>query len=184
MSRPQAGWRKPKNKVLGSVIARQVEAVGERVTAFKRGDHVFGFVGHGGFAEYVAVDQGALALMPANLSFEHAETVPLAAMTAVQGLRGGKVQSGDRVLIVGASGGVGTFAVQIARSLGAEVTGVCSTRNLEMVKSIGADHVIDYITEDFTRRDEKYDVIFQLAGTASPWHCRRALTPTGRFGPE
>ena len=182
ISRPQAGWRKPKNKVLGGDIAGEVEAVGMNVTQLRPGDQVFGFVGHGGFAEYVSAQQDVLALKPPGVSFEQAATVPLAAMTALQGLRDeGGLQAGERVLIVGASGGVGTFAVQIAKSLGADVTGVCSTRNVELVTSIGADRVIDYTKEDFTERTERFDLIFQLAGMASPSDCRRALTPKGRL---
>jgi NADPH:quinone reductase-like Zn-dependent oxidoreductase len=128
------------------------------------------------------VPEEVLGLMPAGLGFEQAATAPLAAMTALQGLRDvGGLQAGEKVLIVGASGGVGTFAVQIAKWIGAHVTGVCSTRNLDLVKSIGADAVIDYTSEDFTKGSERYDVIFQLAGTASPADCRRALTPKGRL---
>jgi NADPH:quinone reductase-like Zn-dependent oxidoreductase len=175
-----AGLRKPKNTVLGGDMAGTVEAVGNEVTRFRPGDEVFGFVRAGGFAEYVCAPEELLALKPANLSFQQAATVPLAAMTALQGLRDvGEIRPGQKVLIVGASGGVGTFAVQIAKWFGADVTGVCSTRNLEMVRSIGADSVVDYTREDFTRSGQKYDLIFQLAGTASPSACRRALTPTG-----
>lgn len=182
ISRPQAGWRKPKHQVLGSDVSGEVEAVGRDVTRFRAGDRVFGFVGHGAFAEYVAAPEENLGLMPESLSFELAATVPLAAMTALQGLRDeGGLRSGERVLIVGASGGVGTFAVQIAKWMGAHVTGVCSTRNLELVESIGADRVIDYTIEDFTHGREKYDLIFQLAGQASPSDCRRALTSKGRL---
>src|SRR5229473_8221448 len=177
-----AGLRKPNNSVLGSDMAGDVEAVGNEVTRFRPGDEVFGFVRVGAFAEYVSVPEELLALKPANLSFQQAATVPLAALTALQGLRDvGEIRSGQRVLIVGASGGVGTFAVQIAKWFGADVTGVCSTRNLEMVRSIGADRVIDYTREDFTRRGQKYDLIFQLAGTATPSTCRRALTAAGRL---
>jgi len=182
VARPQAGWRRPKNRVLGSDIAGEVEAVGKSVTRFRVGDRVFGFVGHGGFAEFTSVPEEVLGLMPADLDFEQAATVPLAAMTALQGIRDvGGVQPGEKVLIVGASGGVGTFAVQIAKWIGAHVTGVCSTRNLGLVKSIGADAAIDYTQEDFTEGSERYDVIFQLAGTASASDCRRALTPKGRL---
>lgn len=180
IARLQAGWRKPKNKVLGSDIAGVVEAIGKDVTRFHPGDEVFAFVGHGGFAEYVSVSEDVLGSKPGNLTFEQAATVPLAASTALQGLRDvGELRPGEGVLIIGASGGVGTFAVQIAKSLGAHVTGVCSARNVELVKSIGADHVIDYTKEDFTQGGEKYDVIFQLAGTTSPAACRRALSRTG-----
>jgi NADPH:quinone reductase-like Zn-dependent oxidoreductase len=177
--RPQAGLRKPKDTVLGRDIAGQVEAVGKDVTEFRSGDEVFAHVG-GGFAEYARVSEGFLVLKPANLTFEQAAAVPLAALTALQGLRdAGQVQPGQKVLIIGASGGVGTFAVQIAKSLGAEVTGVCSARNVEMVRSIGANHVIDYTDEDFTQSGQKYDLILQLAGTHSPSDCRRALTRRG-----
>ena len=176
------GLRKPKHSVLGTDVAGEVEAVGSAVTRFRPGDEVFGFVGSGGFAEYVSAPEKLLAVKPANLSFQQAATVPLAAVTALQGLRdAGEIQSGQKVLIVGASGGVGTFAVQIAKWYGADVTGVCSTGNLEMVRSIGADQVIDYTREDFTRSGQQYDLIFQLAGTASPSACRRALTPKGRL---
>src|SRR5207245_8194180 len=174
------GLRRPKHSVLGTDVAGEVEAVGNAVTRFRPGDEVFGFVGSGGFAEYVSAPEKLLAVKPANLSFQQAATVPLAAVSALQGLRdAGAIRSGQKVLIVGASGGVGTFAVQIAKWYGAEVTGVCSTRNLEMVRSIGADRVIDYTREDFTRTGQQYDLIFQLAGTASPSACRRALTAAG-----
>jgi NADPH:quinone reductase-like Zn-dependent oxidoreductase len=178
--RPQAGLGKPKNSVLGRDIAGQVEAVGKDVTWFRPGDEVFGNPEGGGFAEYTAVSEGSLGLKPANLTFEQAAAVPLAALTALQGLRdAGQVQPEQKVLIIGASGGVGTFAVQIAKSFGADVTGVCSTRNVEMVRSLGADHVIDYTQEDFTQSQQKYDLILQLAGTHSPSDCRRALTSKG-----
>ncbi len=176
------GLRKPKYSVLGTDVAGEVEVVGNAVTRFRPGDEVFGFVGSGGFAEYVSAPEKLLAVKPATLSFQQAATVPLAAVTALQGLRdAGAIRSGQKVLIVGASGGVGTFAVQIAKWYGAEVTGVCSTRNLAMVRSIGADRVIDYTREDFTRTGQRYDLIFQLAGTASPSACRRALTAAGRL---
>ena len=182
IARTAMGLRKPKYSLLGTDVAGEVEAVGNAVTRFQPGDAVFGFVGSGGFAEYVSAPEKLLALKPDNLSFEQAATVPLAGVTALQGLRdAGKIQSGQEVLIVGASGGVGTFAVQIAKSYGADVTGVCSTRNVEMVRSIGADHVIDYTRKDFTRTGQRYDLIFQLAGTASPSACRRALAPRGRL---
>jgi NADPH:quinone reductase-like Zn-dependent oxidoreductase len=161
-------------------MAGQVEAVGMNVTRFRPGDEVFAFVETGSFAEYTCVSEDFLGLKPANLTFERAAAVPLAALTALQGLRDyGRIESGQRVLIIGASGGVGTFAVQIAKSFGAEVTGVCSTRNVDMVRSIGADEVIDYTQEDFTRSGQRYDLIFQLAGTHSPSDCRRALTSKG-----
>ncbi|HVS05641.1 MAG TPA: NAD(P)-dependent alcohol dehydrogenase [Candidatus Dormibacteraeota bacterium] len=176
------GVRKPKQSRLGSDVAGEVEAVGDAVTRFRPGDEVFGFVGAGGFAEFVSAPEKLLALKPANLSFEQAATVPLAAVTALQGLRdAGEIKSGQKVLIVGASGGVGTFAVQIAKWYSADVAGVCSTRNLEMVRSIGADRAIDYTREDFTKSGQQYDLIFQLAGTATPSACRHALTPKGRL---
>ena len=182
IARTAMGLRKPKYSLLGTDVAGEVEAVGNAVTRFGPGDAVFGFVGSGGFAEYVSAPEKLLALKPANLSFEQAATVPLTAVTALQGLRdAGEIQSGQKVLIVGASGGVGTFAVQIAKWYGADVTGVCSTRNLEMVRSIGADHMIDYTREDFTRTGQRYDLIFQLAGTTSPFACWRALAPKGRL---
>jgi NADPH:quinone reductase-like Zn-dependent oxidoreductase len=174
------GLRIPKDGALGSDVAGQVEAVGRTVTRFRPGDEVFAHVLAGGFAEYTCVSEEALGLKPANLTFEQAAAVPLAAVTALQGLRDrGRIQSGQRVLIIGASGGVGTFAVQLGKSFGADVTGVCSTRNVDMVRSIGADHVVDYTQEDFTQSGQKYDLIFQLAGTHSPSACRRALTPKG-----
>jgi NADPH:quinone reductase-like Zn-dependent oxidoreductase len=174
------GLRIPKDGAFGSDVAGQVEAVGKAVTRFRPGDEVFAFVLAGAFAEYVAVPEDVLGPKPANLTFEQAAAVPLAALTALQGLRDhGRIQPGQKVLIIGASGGVGTFAVQIAKSLGADVTGVCSTRNLDLVRSIGADQVIDYTRKDFTRSGQKYDLILQLAGTRSPSDCRRALTSGG-----
>jgi NADPH:quinone reductase-like Zn-dependent oxidoreductase len=164
-------------------VAGRVEAVGKNVTTLRPGDEVFGspfMHGFGAFAERVSVPEELLVPKPANLSFEQAAAVPLAASTALQGLRDyGGIEPGHKVLIVGASGGVGTFAVQIAKSFGTEVTGVCSTRNVGMVRSLGADHVIDYTQEDFTRSGWKYDLIFQLAGTRSPSECRHALTSKG-----
>jgi NADPH:quinone reductase-like Zn-dependent oxidoreductase len=183
IARLQLGLRKPKNRVLGCDVAGRVEAVGRNVTTLRPGDGVFGspfMRGFGAFAERVSVPEDLLAPKPANLSFEQAAAVPLAASTALQGLRDhGGIEPEHRVLIIGASGGVGTFAVQIAKSFGAEVTGVCSTRNVELVRSLGADHVIDYTREDFVRSGRKYDLVFQLAGTRSPSECRRALTPEG-----
>jgi len=175
------GLRTPKANGLGVDFAGQVEAVGKDVTQFHPGDEVFG-VCNGAFAEYLCTPENELALKPTNLTFEQAAAVPLAAVTALQGLRDtGQLQPEQKVLIIGASGGVGTFAVQIAKVFGAHVTGVCSTRNLKLVRSLGADHVIDYTQEDFTRSGQKYDLIFQLAGTRSPSHCRRALTSKGRL---
>jgi len=176
------GLRKPADTRLGVDFAGTVEVVGKNVTQFKPGDEVFG--GRtGAFAEYVCVREArAVALKPANITFEQAASVPIAGITALQGLRDkGKVQSGQKVLINGASGGVGTFAVQIAKSYGAEVTGVCSTRNLDMVRSLGADHVIDYTKEDFAKGTERYDVILDNVPNHSLSECRRILTPKGKY---
>jgi NADPH:quinone reductase-like Zn-dependent oxidoreductase len=183
VSRLQLGLRKPKEKVLGCDVAGQIEAVGENVTMFRPGDEVFGspfMHGFGAFAEWVCVPEDLLEPKPVDLTFEQAAAVPLAASTALQGLRDhGRIEPGQRVLIIGASGGVGTFAVQIANAFDAEVTGVCSTRNVDMVRSLGADRVIDYTREDFTQCGQRYDLVFQLAGTRSPSECRRALTSGG-----
>ena len=174
------GLRKPKLTRAGTDFAGTVEAVGKNVTAFKPGDEVFG-AKTGAFAEYVCVrDDRAIVLKPANVTFEEAGSVPIAAITALQGLRDkGKIQAGQKVLINGASGGVGTFAVQIAKSFGTEVTGVCSTRNVDLVRSIGADHVIDYTKEDFTKTDQRYDLIFDLVGNHSFSERRHILNPNG-----
>jgi NADPH:quinone reductase-like Zn-dependent oxidoreductase len=180
-----AGLLKPKYKILGSDIAGRVETVGVNVRQFRPGDEVFGDLsecGRGGFAEYVAVPENALVLKPANLTFEEAAAVPEAAVVALQGLRDkGQIQPGQKVLIYGASGGIGTFAVQIAKSFGAEVTGVCSTRNLDLVRSIGADHVIDYTQEDFTQNGQQYDLILATAGYRSLFDYARALSPGGIY---
>jgi len=178
--RPILGMRKPKDTRLGVDYAGIVEAVGKNVTNFKPGDEVFGGK-NGALAQYVSVlADRAVVLKPSNMSFEQAATVPVAAITALQGLRDkGKIQSGQKVLINGASGGVGTCAVQIAKSFGTEVTGVCSTRNLDMVRSIGADHVIDYTKEDFTKGKQRYDLIFDLVGNHSFSERRRILNPNG-----
>ncbi len=171
------GLFKPKAHGLGADLAGVVEAVGKDVTRFRLGDAVFG-EGAGAFAEYASVPERTLALKPASLTFEQAAAVPMAGLTALQSLRdGGKIQAGQKVLILGASGGVGTFAVQIAKSFGAEVTGVCSTKNVEMVRSIGADHVVDYTCEDFTRGDVRYDLMLDTIGNRSLRECRRVLTP-------
>ena len=174
------GLRKPKDPRLGVDMAGQVEAVGKNVTEFKPGDEVFG-ARDGAFAEYVcARADRAVVLKPANITFEQAASVPIAAITALQGLRDkGKIQPGQKVLINGASGGVGTFAVQIAKSFGADVTGVCSTRNLDLVRSLGANHVIDYTKEDFTKSNERYDVILDNVGTQPLSGFRRVLVPKG-----
>ena len=174
------GLSKPKQIVRGKDLAGVVEAVGTKVTRFRPGDEVYAEVEAGGFAEYTAVPEKLLAHKPTTLSYEQAATVPLSARTALQGLRdGGRVQPGQKVLINGASGGVGTFAVQIAKALGAEVTAVCSTRNAELVRALGADHVVDYTREDFTTSGKRYDAIFDLIGNNSLTAYRRALTHTG-----
>src|SRR5438445_3020974 len=176
------GLRKPKDTRLGVDFAGTVEAVGKNVTKFKPGDEVFG--GRtGAFAEYVCVREArAVATKPASVTFEQAASVPIAGITALQGLRDkGKVQPGQKVLINGASGGVGTFAVQIAKSMGADVTGVCSTKNLDMVRSLGADHVIDYTKEDFTKGYQRYDVILDNVANHSLSECRRVLNPDGKY---
>ena len=173
------GLRKPKTRVPGTEFAGIVEAVGKNVEQFQQGDEVFGF-GTGGFAEYAAVSQDALVLKPANVTFEQAAAVPVSGFTALQALRDqAEVQPGQKVLIIGASGGVGTYAVQIAKAFGAEVTGVCSTRNVDMVRSIGADHIVDYTKEDITQSGQRYDVILDMAGNRSLSELRGALTPEG-----
>ena len=176
------GLRKPKDTRLGVDFAGTVEAVGKNVTQFKPGDDVFGGKG-GAFAEYVCRRaQGAVALKPVNITFEQAAAVNIAGITALQALRDkGKVQPGQKVLINGASGGVGTFAVQIAKSLGADVTGVCSTRNVDLVRSLGADHVIDYTKEDFAKGAERYDVILDNVPNHSLSECRHILSPKGKY---
>jgi NADPH:quinone reductase-like Zn-dependent oxidoreductase len=172
------GVRKPKFPVSGGDLAGTVERAGSAVTAFRPGDEVYGF-GHGAFAEYVAVDQGSLAPKPGNLTFEQAAAVPMAAVTALQGLRAGGIRPGQHVLIIGASGGVGTFAVQIAAHLGAQVTGVCSTPHADLVRRLGAGAVIDYAKQDFTAGAGRYDLAFQLGGTYSPAAVRKVLTARG-----
>ncbi|EFH79772.1 NAD(P)-dependent alcohol dehydrogenase [Ktedonobacter racemifer] len=179
------GLLKPKNKILGAAMAGRVEAVGRNVTQLQPGDEIFGDLttcGWGTFAEYVCAREDAVALKPANVTFEQAAAVPLAAVTALQGLRAkGQIKPGQKVLIHGAGGGVGTFAVQIAKSFGAEVTGVCSTRNVDMVHSIGADQVIDYTQEDFTKNGQRYDLILAVNGYHSILEYRRALSPRGMY---
>ena len=176
-----AGLRKPKVTRLGVDVAGQVEAVGRNVTQFKPGDEVFGSR-RGAFAEYACTSESALVTKPNNVTFEQAASVPLAALTALQGLRDkGQIQPGQKVLINGAAGGVGTFAVQIAKSFGADVTGVCSARNIDMVRSIGADRVIDYTQEDFIQSGQRYDLIFDCVGNHSLLACRRVLTPKGIY---
>jgi NADPH:quinone reductase-like Zn-dependent oxidoreductase len=176
--RTETGLRKPKRKVLGVDFAGTVEAVGRSITDLQPGDEVFG-ARNGSFAEYVCVRK-AVVPKPANLTFEQAAAVPVAAISALQGLRDkGRIQAGQNVLINGASGGVGTFAVQIAKSFGAEVTGVCSPRNVETARSLGADHVIDYTQEDFTRNGRRYDLMLDIAGNRSWSDCKRVLTDRG-----
>ena len=176
----QNGLLKPKNTMLAADIAGRVEAVGKNVTQFKPGDEVFGRKSPNGFAEYVCVSENPIALKPANITFEQAAAVPVAAVTALQSLRdAGQVQPGQKVLINGAAGGLGTFSVQIAKAFGADVTGVCSTRNLEQTRSLGADRVIDYTREDFTRNGQRYDLIIDNVGNHSILDYRRALNPKG-----
>ena len=182
--RLMVGFPKPKNYILGWDVAGHVDEVGRNVKRFHPGDTVFGSC-QGALAEYACAAEEQFAIKPTNLTFEQAAAVPTAALTALQGLRdAGKVQAGQSVLINGASGGVGTFAVQIAKFLGAEVTGVCSTRNVELVRSLGADHVIDYTQEDFTQGGPRYDLILDNVGNRSFSDCRRALTPRGTLLPN
>ena len=179
VARPLTGLRRPKSRLLGVDFAGTVEAVGKDVHDLQPGDDVFGgrSGSSGSFAEYVFAQEG-IARKPANLTFEEAATVPVAGLTALQGLRDhGQLQPGQKVLVNGASGGVGTFAVQVAKALGAEVTAVCSTRNVEQARSLGADHVIDYTREDFTRSGRRHDVILDVAGSTSWSRCRRVLNP-------
>jgi NADPH:quinone reductase-like Zn-dependent oxidoreductase len=176
------GFLKPKITVLGADVAGWVESVGANVKQFQPGDEVFGDIGSGGFAEFACVTEKALALKPVNLSFEEAAAVPMAALTALQGLRdNGQIQPGQNVLIQGASGGVGTFAVQIAKNFGAEVTAVCSTRNLDQARSLGAEHLIDYTQEDFTKSRQLYDLILAANGYHSIFDYRGALKPNGIY---
>ena len=184
VTRMVVGFPKPKNYILGWDVAGHVEAVGKNVTRFQPGDEVFASCNHT-FAEYVSAAEDEFAMKPTNVTFEQAAAVPTAALTALQGLRdAGKVQPGQKVLINGASGGVGTFAVQIAKSFGAEVTGVCSTKNVDMVLSIGADHVIDYTKKDFTQSKQRYDLILDNVANHSLSDLRRALTPQGTIIPN
>ena len=180
LMRPMTGLRKPRNTRFGTDFAGTVEAVGNSVTNFKPGDEVFG-AKNGAAAEYICVKADrAVVTKPSNITFEQAGSVAIAAVTALQGLRDtGHIQAGQKVLINGASGGVGTFAIQIAKAFGAEVTGVCSTRNVDLVTSLGADHVIDYTKDDFTRTDQRYDMIYDLVGNHSFSERRQILTPKG-----
>lgn len=183
-SRATLGLLRPKQKILGVDIAGEVEAVGSGATRFNAGDHVYANLldhGYGGFAEYVSVPAHAVAFKPKNASFEEAAAVPMAATTALQALRyHGEIEPAQKVLVNGASGGVGSFAVQIAKSYGAEVTGVCSTRNLDFVRSLGADHVVDYTTTDFTQSGQHYDLIHDAVGNHSVGDLRRALAEGGK----
>jgi len=173
------GLQRPKSNLIGRDVAGTVEAVGSAVTRFQPGDDVFG-IGYNAFAEWTCARERALAIKPPAVSFEQAAAAPVGAYTALQGLRDhGRLQPGQHVLVNGAAGGVGTYTVQIAKVLGADVTAVCSTRNLELVRSLGADRVIDYTREDFTRGDQRYDLIFDTAGNHSISECRRVMTPTG-----
>ena len=177
--RLMTGLRRPKPTRPGADLAGVVEAIGRNVTRFQVGDVVFG-VARGALAEYACAKEHQLAPKPSNATFEQAAAVPVAGLTALQSLRNkGGIQRGQRVLINGAAGGVGTFAVQIARAFGAEVTGVCSTRGVELVRSLGADHVIDYSRDDFTRSASRYDLLVDCAGSRSVWECRRVMTPKG-----
>jgi NADPH:quinone reductase-like Zn-dependent oxidoreductase len=187
IARPIYGMGKPKNRVRGTDVAGEVEAVGAGVTRFRPGDEVFGWSGGlgGAFAEYASVAEDALVAKPAKLTFEQAAAVPMAGTVALLAVRDhGKVQAGQKVLVNGASGGIGTFAVQIAKSLGAEVTGVTSTRNVDLVRSIGADHVIDYTKEDFAQTGQRYDFILDNVANRSLSDLRRALTPKGTLVPN
>ena len=184
IARPAYGLRRPKVGVRGTDVAGTVEAVGSAVTRFRIGDHVYG-ASNGSYADYAAASESKLALKPANLTFEQAATVPMAGLVALQALRDhGHVGPGQRVLINGASGGIGTFAVQIAKALGAHVTGVTSTRNIELVRSLGADEVVDYTKADFTAAGEHYDFILDNVSNHSLADLRRALTPTGMLVPN
>jgi NADPH:quinone reductase-like Zn-dependent oxidoreductase len=181
---PLYGLRRPTNRVRGTDVGGVVEAVGNGVTRFRPGDEVYGW-STGSFAEYAAASEDELASKPANLTFEQAAATPMAGLVALQALRDhGRVRPGQRVLINGASGGVGTFAVQIAKALGAEVTGVCSPRKVDLVRSLGADHVVDYTSEDFTRRGQRYDVVIDNVANHSLSDLRRVLTPTGVLVPN
>jgi NADPH:quinone reductase-like Zn-dependent oxidoreductase len=180
--RLMVGLFTPKHQVLGSDVAGRVESVGKHIKQFQPGDEVFAGKGVGGFAEYACATEERLALKPANLSFEEAAAVPVAAITALQGLRNkGRIQPGQKVLIDGASGGVGTFAIQIAKSFGAQVTAVCSSRNVDIARSLGADHVIDYTREDFTQSSLRYDLIFAPNAYHSIFDYKRALVQNGVF---
>jgi len=179
--RLETGLFKPKAKILGADLAGRVEAVGPNVTQFKPGDAVFGDISTGAFAEYACAKEEKLAPKPSNLSFEEAAAIPLAAITTLQGIRDkGELQPNQTVLINGASGGVGSYAVQIAKSFGATVTGVCSTKNVDLVRSLGADHVVDYTQDDFTQTGCTYDLILDIVGNRTVADFQRTLAPEGR----
>jgi NADPH:quinone reductase-like Zn-dependent oxidoreductase len=185
LARLEMGLRQPKNTIAGADMAGTVEAVGRAVTRFRPGDEVYGEIDGGAFAEYVCVPEHVLGPKPANLTFEQAAAIPMGGLTALQGLRDiGRIQPGHKVLVTGASGGVGSFAVQLAKTFDAEVTGVCGTRNVDLVRSLGADHVIDYTKERFHERGERYDIILDNAGEHSITQARRALTRQGTLIPN
>lgn len=182
LARFMAGLLKPRYKVLGIDLAGQVEAVGQNVTRFQPGNDVFGWSSHGCFAEYVCVSEEQLAMKPANVAFEEAAAVPAAAATALHALRDlGRVKQGQKVLINGASGGVGSFALQLSRVFGAEITGVCSTGNVDLVSELGTEQVVDYTREDFTQATDSYDLVFDVAGKSSFSDCKRILNPEGIY---
>jgi NADPH:quinone reductase-like Zn-dependent oxidoreductase len=180
MARAVAGWRQPRNKIPGADVAGVVEAVGPGVERFEVGDEVFGDIGAGAFAEYAVTSEGTITHKPTSITFDQAAAISLAGLTALQGLRDiGGLVSGERVVINGASGGVGTFAVQIAKALGAEVTAVCSTTKVDMVRSIGADKAIDYTREDYTRSERGYELLFDNVGNRPWFETSHVLAPAG-----